>query len=786
MRDLVAFVLHSGDLGGNGRFQGPGRAIEGTRGHQRLQKNRPQGYEAEVVVSREIEREHFVLSIKGRIDGVLHRDGSLLIEEIKTVDEFWNGEAHPLHWAQAKIYGALHASAADGKIETQLTYLPLDSNEVTVFRESHSLADLQNFFTAVVEEYLGWIEDYCAWCNRRDVSIEAISFPFDRYRAGQRSLAVAVYRTIARHGRLFVEAPTGIGKTISALFPSIKALPSGAAEKIFYVTAKTIGRTVAEKALADLRGAGLRLRSITLTARDKICFNNGRPCDVKTCPFALGYYDRIKPALQDGLKSDELTRSEVERLARKHQVCPFELSLDLSVWCDAVVCDYNYVFDPTVSLKRFFSDEERQYAILIDEAHNLADRAREMFSAELSRPALADLKNAMEESLPACARILGRICGRMSALNGEAEFVEKEGAFVSKALPAKIGPLVKNFVEEAEGWLARNEPSGFREALLEGYFQALAYLRVSEWFGERYATIYEAGPGRLRLFCLDPAPPLKDILTVAGSAVFFSATLRPIDYFREVLGAEAADPYLALSSPFRSENLCVLVQANVSTRLRARESSYEAVAASIGAVARARRGNYLVYFSSYEYLNQVFERFRALFPEMDVHRQNPAMTETARSGFLDAFKEAGALLGFAVLGGIFGEGIDLVGERLIGVVVVGVGLPQICVERDLIREYREERGGRGFDYAYTFPGMNRVLQAAGRLIRTESDRGVVLLIDDRFGRPLHRRLFPEWWRPQFVATPAQISARAEEFWQSDSALTSEQRIPAVLAPAPGV
>lgn len=769
VRDLVTFVLRTGDLGGSGHFSGANRALEGTLGHQRLQKTRPSDYLPEVFVSYTHDTPELSLEIKGRIDGVHELIGSLLIEEIKTTHGPWTDPADPLHLAQARVYGWLFTRDRPySNITIQLTYLDLETGRTTEIRENTTSAELDQFFQPVLAEYLRWLQAHCQWLQARDSSIQAIPFPFQDYRPGQRALAVAVYRTLTKGGKLFAEAPTGIGKTISALFPSIKAMGEGTVEKIFYLTAKTIGRSVAEKALADLRSSGLRLRSVTLTAKDKICFNNGQPCDMQTCPFALGYYDRIKSALSAGLQQESLTRPDIEALARQHQVCPFELSLDLSLWCDAIICDYNYAFDPSASLKRFFSQEERhQYSTLVDEAHNLPDRAREMFSADLDSNELLTLKKELKFELPACARAVGKILTRLNAFPKEDGWVAREGALLSRTAPTKIDKALQTFLDEAEAWLVRNEPAAFRQALLDLYFRVLAFRRVLETYDERYVTIFQPGSGQLKLFCIDPSALLHEALERTGPSTFFSATLTPVEHFRTALGGSEKDPTLQLDSPFPRENLKVLLHDRIPTRLAARETSYQAIADSLSAFVSGRQGNYLVYFPSYEYLRQVRERFQPLHPECLVVEQTSGMSEEDRETFLGQFQAAPeqTLVAFAVMGGIFGEGIDLVGERLIGVAVVGVGLPQLCLERGLIREYHQAQGHSGFDHAYTFPGMNRVLQAAGRVIRTDTDRGVVLLIDERFSRPQYRSLFPPWWAPQRVRSPHEISTALALFWQ---------------------
>lgn len=770
MREVVEFVLRTGGLGGSGHFAGPNRALEGTRAHVKHQKSRPAGYESEVTVAREIDAGEFVVKLRGRIDGLMERDGVLLIEEIKTVSRLSEREesADPVHLGQAKLYGVLYGEERGFKeVDVQITYLELETMRAREIRERCGMDELRRFFETVVGEYVQWLREHERWMQVRDESIAKLLFPFREYRPGQRSLAVAAYRAVKTGSKLFAEAPTGIGKTISVLFPAIKAQGEQRVEKIFYTTAKTIGRTVAEKALTDLREDGLRLRSVTLTAKEKICFNDGKACDLTTCPYAVGYYDRIKAALKDALSGDVFTREAIEAIARKHLVCPFELSLDLSVWADVVICDYNYVFDPSVSLKRFFGGEKREFAVLVDEAHNLVERAREMFSAELMRDEVAGVRELIETELPASAKVLKKVQAQFAAFRNLEGTAERDGTFVNAKCPEKLAKLLKDFCKEAEGWLAQNEASSFKEALLDLYFKALGFVRTAEIYDERYVTCYEPHAQRLKLFCVDPSKLIREALKPVGSTVFFSATLNPIDYFRESLGGELTDMTMSLASPFPRENLLLMVQDRIATTLRMRAESYGAIAEGIASTARGKCGNYLVFFPSYDYMARVLEEFRKQFPEIEAVAQKSGMSEGEREGFLGMFGTGTerTLVGFAVLGGIFGEGIDLVGERLIGVVVVGIGLPQICLERDLIREYWQNTGRSGFDFAYTFPGMNRVLQAVGRLIRTETDRGVVLLIDDRFARRAQRDLFPSWWDAKMARSTSEIAAQCEVFWR---------------------
>ena len=798
VRELVEFALAQGDLGGGRDFIGRNRALAGTRGHQKLQRSRPAGYQKEVRLSHEIETAEFILRIQGRIDGLIVSAEGVLLEEIKTVQGGWDRTADPLHWAQARIYGFIYAQAnALEQVTIQLTYLDLDTGEVTEFHERSSLAKLAAFFEEATAIYLEWLRAHHHWCRQRDESIRSVAFPFPDYRPGQRELAVAAYRAIGRGGRLFLEAPTGIGKTISVLFPAIKALGEGKLERIFYLTARTVGRAVAQKALADLRQAGLRLRTLTLTAKEKICVQEGQPCDPAACPFARGYYDRSKTAMRAALAGEDITRPFLEAISREHQVCPFELSLDLSSWVDVVVCDYNYVFDPKVYLRRHFSDEPGEYAFLVDEAHNLVDRAREMFSADLDTREIQDVRRALKQAIPRCAKALSRLSAAMRKLSGSTAqppegsepsdpatelnlFPAQSRPGVSSGpirghpvqttceFPASLTPLVEDALREVENWLARNEAADFRDSLLELYYRLHSFQRTAELYDERFVTITEPGATvRVRLFCLDPSFLLRQALGRGKAAVFFSATLTPIDYYRALLGGSEEDPLLQLPSPFPPQHLAVMVHDRIRTHFRARAETLSDVVQAITALVEGRRGNYLAYFPSYQYLTAVQEQFHVEHAGVAILVQRPGMSEPEREAFLAAFaaEHGETLVGFAVMGGVFGEGIDLVGDRLIGAIIVGVGLPQLCVERDLIRDYFEEKTGAGFDYAYTFPGMNRVLQATGRVIRSETDRGVVLLIDARFREPRYCRLFPDWWLTARVRSISNIQEALRQFWE---------------------
>ncbi len=772
VRELVAFALRSGDLGAP--FVSSTRAVEGTRGHQLVQSKRPAQYQSEVSVRFVHDVAPVGLEISGRVDGMLFENGDLLVEEIKTTYGGLSAdrEDNPAHWAQAVLYGYFLAVEHDlREVQIQLTYVQLNSGALLEDRRHFTRRELTDRFETLISAFLRWMTTYHEWCERRDRSIAGLKFPFPSYRAGQEELSAAVSETIESKGRLYVQAPTGIGKTISVLYPAVTALGLKQTEKIFYLTAKTSGRAVAEKAFNDMRAAGLSIKNITLTARDRICFNavGGRPCDTQTCEYAIGYYDRINDAIEDLFQRDALTRSVIEEVARRHMVCPFELSLDLSLWSDVIICDYNYVFDPKAYLRRYFLDASGDFAFLIDEAHNLVDRGRDMYSADLHKRQALRLAEALTEDHPQLARILNRLNTYMVAQMRRCETEGDGSAWFDREPPEELTPLLQTFLEAAEPILARNRPAGYRDALLDFYFTAISFVRVLDLFDERYATYGETSGGdfKMKLFCLDPSRLIRDALKRGSSATFFSATLAPLEYFRNLLGGDRSDFTLELASPFPPENVALVVDDHIDTTYRRRQHSYEEVAESIAALSGMKRGNYMAYFPSYRYMEEVCSRFRECHPAVDVHAQSRGMTELERERFLELFDDTNddTVVGFAVLGGIFGEGIDLVGERLVGAAIVGVGLPQLCLERDLIRSYYDERETSGFTYAYAFPGMNRVMQAAGRVIRTAEDRGLILLIDRRFAQePYAEILPPHWSRRHRTGSPEEISQTVAEFW----------------------
>ena len=775
VRHLVTFVLQAGDLTSGG-FQKRDRAQAGTQGHKRVQGSRPEGYQTEVEIVYQVDGAEPPLEIRGRIDGIYAAQDPLIIEEIKTTTvalDLVGDEHNQLHWAQAQCYAYMLARQENlDEISIHLTYYQLDNRAEKTFKRHFQVDDLETFFNELITPYLVWFRKVRARQTHRDQSIQALQFPYDDYRPGQRDMAVAVYKAVRANERLYIQAPTGVGKTIAALFPTVKAVGLGLADKIFYLTAKTPGRLVAEETLDELRRAGLQFKSVTLTAKEKICFCPPVNCDPDECVFARDYFGKVKTALEEIDEYDAFNRPVIEQIARAYEICPFEFSLDLAVWVDCIVCDYNYAFDPRVYLRRFFDFSTDTYVFLVDEAHNLPDRARSMYSADLNKQAVLALRRALKPHLPELAKKLSAI-NKILLEKRKACQAEGQQALVEEVLPERLLRAVREFSQMAEDWLALNRPTEFREALLDFYFSCYNYLRTAEYFDTFYKSYFERQGKtdlKAKLFCLDPAPMLAAPLERSQSTVFFSATLLPVDYFEKLLTGSADHPKRVFRSFFPEENARLLVHNRISTKYRQRAESYGPIASAIEKICGAQVGNYLVFFPSYAYLSAVVALVRERLPEEQLLVQDRGMTEAARETFLAQFStdNSETLIGFAVMGGIFGEGIDLVGDRLIGAVVVGVGLPQMGLERDLIKGYYDQHNGRGFAYAYQYPGFNRVLQATGRVIRTETDRGIIVLIDERFTHGRYRRLFPSHWRGyQVIRSEDELEDELVRFWSGD-------------------
>jgi DNA excision repair protein ERCC-2 len=749
----VAFVHRTGGLAGSGAFRSSDRALEGGRAHRRVQGRRTGDYEAEVPVEWKAIRGSVDLTLAGRIDGLRASHSPPVVEEIKSVDRFWDGAADSLHLAQLKIYAAILAIQRDWvEVELHLTYLNLETDGETVLPFRLTRAELQEFFENTLGVWFDWLELEARWISLRNTSLEKLEFPFEGFRGGQRELARRVYRAIRDRRNLFAEAPTGLGKTIATLFPSAKALPLLGEGKIFFLTAKTPGRIAAAEALGHLRQAGARLRSLTLTAKNRICFTQDPSgCDPRVCPYAIGYHDRIRPALRELLEYETLDREAVETLARKHTLCPFELSLDASSWCDIVIGDFNHAFDPSARLQRHFAEGGGRHVILVDEAHNLVDRSRDMHSATISPENL--------EVRPGAVRARGAVKVRRALERARALLIEALGMPSSTLLPARDYHDGSVFLEIPKDLLAAcREAARSLEALLtslkpgtdlggwiESWFALNDWLRAAEAFDDTCRFLIRPQQQSATVYCADPSSRLRADLKTLRSVVFFSATLSPMDYFRDLLGGDTGDDSAVFDSPFAPDQMRLrILAADITYKNRA--ASLDAVAIAVAEHVQSVPGNHLVFCPSMAYLNDLSAKLQALLPEEVLMTQTSGMPDAERSAFLDSFQPASRRTALAVLGGIFSEGIDLPGDRLVGVTVIGSGLPRLSLERDILQAHFEEKKGSGFDYAYRFPGMQRVLQAAGRLIRTETDKGSALLVDQRFLELRHQNFFPSWWR----------------------------------------
>ncbi|MBY0165182.1 ATP-dependent DNA helicase [Cytobacillus firmus] len=749
VRPLVEYVFRSGSI--TSGFRTATSLTEGTRAHQQVQRDYGENDQKEVQLEAEIPYEDLLFVVEGRCDGLIQEDERIMIDEIKSTSGDL-GEitehTYPVHWAQAKMYAYMYAKLHEiPTMAVRLTYFQVPSGERKQFVQEWSFAQLESFVLEVLAAYAPYANLLREHGERRDRSIRELKFPFPAYREGQRKLAGAVYKSIGEGRRLFAKAPTGIGKTISTLFPSVKAIGEGLLSRIFYLTAKTITRTTAEEAMARMERQGLCMHTVTLTAKDKICFSEAEGCSQMGCAFSEGYYDRINDAILDLLSNETLiTRPVVEEYARKHTVCPFEFSLDAAYAADAVICDYNYVFDPRVSFKRMPEDVKKRSVLLIDEAHNLVDRARGMFSAELNKSAFLELQRAYKESNPGLYNTAKRVNNRFKVLR---KVSEEEERIVGSQQPEMMVELLEDFSLQAEAELMTGKSGEEADALLECYFAVQGYLRISKLYDDRFVTYAEMSGSEvfLKLFCLDPSYLLQQAGKNYRSSVFFSATLMPLGYYRDMLGAEEEDYSLSIPSPFSSEQLDVRIMP-LSTRFKDRERNSEAIVRMLSALVQEKPVNTLIFLPSYPYMQDIHEAFARMNPEARTLLQGHGMSEEEREAFLNAFQADAEdpLIGFAVMGGIFSEGIDLKGERLSSVVVIGVGLPQLSFENDIIKDYFDRTGKRGYDYAYVYPGMNKVLQAGGRLIRSEQDSGTLTLVDDRFLNRQYGMLLPEEWR----------------------------------------
>ncbi|MNZ46531.1 bifunctional ATP-dependent DNA helicase/DNA polymerase III subunit epsilon [compost metagenome] len=745
VRALCEFTAKEGDL--DLRFTPAPTAQEGIAGHATVVSRRDESYISELP----LRGEYPGLLVSGRADG--YDPLANLLEEIKTHrgDVARIPQNHRLlHWAQVKVYGWLLCQQLElEEIDLAVVYFNVITQKETEFRERFAAADLRAFFELQCSRFVAWAEQESAHRVARDQSLERLRFPYAEFRRGQRALAEAVYRAARDGHTLMAQATTGIGKTLGTLFPQLKAFAGQKLDRLFFLTAKTPGRQLALDALATLRSqeSDMPLRVLEHVARDKACEHPDKACHGDSCPLAKGFYDRLPAARQAILARRWMTQEQVREVALAHEICPYYLSQELSRWADVVVCDYNYYFDMTALLYGLTVLNDWRVTLLVDEAHNLIERGRGMYSAELDQGEFNALRKAGPASLKSA---LDRVSRHWNQLYKEQEEPYRIYPTVPDLFIAALQKVVTAITDHLT-----DHPTGNDAGLLRFYLDAMLFCRLAEAYGPHslFDVTVDSGAGwrpqaTLCLRNIVPAPFLAERFEAAHSTTLFSATLSPAHYYADLLGLPEGTTWLDVESPFRAEQLQVHALSNLSTRYQHRDASLAPISTLMARQFAERPGNYLAFFSSYAYLEQALERFRSEHPHIPVWAQSRSMSEAERLGFLGRFHADSRGIGFAVLGGAFGEGIDLPGDRLIGAFIATLGLPQVNPINEEIKQRMQAMFGNGYDYTYLFPGLQKVVQAAGRVIRTTSDSGVIYLLDDRFNQPATRRLLPGWWKPE--------------------------------------
>lgn len=774
VRELVGYVYKSGDISSDSI--GLERALEGTRIHKLLQGQMGEEYKKEYYLKHEFSYMDIDFAVEGRADGIISNEDGIIVDEIKstykspdTIDESYNLS----HIAQALCYGYFYClKESVDLIFVQLRYCNIDTEEVKIIKKEYTFDALEKFFYELIDKYLEWarlrVEHYI---SKRE-TIDEMVFPFENYRQGQRNLLVAVYQTINGRKKLFVQAPTGIGKTISVLFPSIKALNSNNNSKIYYLTAKSSTKQMAEDTILKLQERGLKLRTTILTAKEKICCNDSFNCDAELCPYAKDYYSKLNDVLLKAIKSGYMyNREYIEKIAREYTVCPFELSLELSYSSDVVVCDYNYYFDPRVAFQREDFMDNTNDILLVDEAHNLEDRTRNMYSCELIKEKFYDVYKEIKTISyldKSIAKTLKNINTEFISLKKELSQDDENKNKVLSDEPTKLLKALRAFVAKAEKWM--NDKKGYNnEKLEELYFESMFFIKLSELFDENFCYYLEKNSAsfKVKIFLINTSEILKSILKKAYSAIFFSATLTPLKYYRQILGGNTdEDKLLMLDSPFKTDKLNLLVSGNLSMKYTLRDNNIDKICEYIHTVINNKTGNYIVFFPSYAFLNKVSEVYEGLY-EDNIIKNSASLQETEQLEILEKFYDERNVVLFTVVGGVFSEGINLPYDMLIGAIVIGTGIPQISFERNLIKDFFDKKYNSGYDFAYKYPGFNKVLQSVGRVIRTEEDRGLALLIDSRLLQNTYLELFPNHWKHfKVMYNASQLNSLLDKFWTS--------------------
>ena len=778
VRKLVEFLLRNGSIvSGSALTADPEAMQEGSRLHRKIQRAQKASYQSEVPLKMTWSGEEYQLVLEGRADGIDSvaeaETGEMLklIDEIKCVykDVSHIEEAEPLHLAQAKCYAYMYAAQCHlSRVLVQLTYCNIETEEIKRIVTGYDMEELEVWFYELIDQYRLWADYYVQARKKRNQSIAALAFPFS-FRPGQKKLTAIVYQAVEQGRHVFLQAPTGVGKTMSTLYPVLKEMSKGKAEKIFYLTAKTITRTAAENALFILKKEGMILKALTMTAKEKICVQDKMECDPEHCERAKGHYDRINRALYELLHGmDRIDREKILEYSARYMVCPYELSVEAAIWADCVICDYNYIFDPHVNARGMFGSQNRKQGVyLIDEAHNLLDRAREMYSADLKREEFLLAGKYFRKKHSAIDRKIKNCLRRLANMEREPEHPEE-------GVDGLYFPFLR-LLGSLEDYLKDHPVFEEREEIVQFFFRLRHFFMVMEYKEKGY-QIYTEGNKKdftIKLFCVDPSSCLSEYLERSRAAIFFSATLLPAPYYKQLLGGSSHLDAFSIPSPFPKEHRLLAVTNDVTSRYSKRgEEEYRKIIRYLEITAAQKPGNYMVFFPSYAMLNgcAALAEESTLSLGAKLVKQESSMGEREREQFLEQFEEREktgkkSLIGFCVLGSIFSEGIDLTGSRLIGVLIVGTGLPQICKEREMIRAYFDMHDKKGYDYAYRYPGMNKVLQAAGRVIRTSADVGIIVLMDDRFLLRENQMLLPVEWDSYYEVSIHNYPAVLKSFWE---------------------
>ena len=769
VHQLVDFLLRKGDI--DNRVYNKNTMNEGSRLHASYQRRQDSDYIAEYYLIHTFKVDDFEVTLNGRADGIISRPFLTTIDEIKTSvmdnEEFYQ-EQGEWHLGQAKIYALIYALDHDlERMGVRLTYINQLNNSSLVKDFKYTKEELENYVTDLIREYLEFYKLVFSQLEKRNETSELLDFPFKKFRKGQRELAKYTFAAIKNKQNLYVEAPTGIGKTMSTLFPAVKSFSNGEVDKIFYLTAKNSGVEAAFNATKLLVEKGLRVVAIQITAKEKICACPGRGCNPDECPFAKNYYGKVRNAIIEAVTHELLLSKDViTEYAMRHQICPFEYELDLSLFSDIIICDFNYLFDPIVYMRRYFDEDNYRMVGLIDEAHNLVERGRDMYSASIDYYEFKRMKNSLKDYNH---KELKTAIRRINKLFKAYQEEKKEGYNLLDDIDNKILNALSNFQKCCSDFM-KKEHQKVTDELKDFYFSTIRFSKIADFFDENFKFfIYKDQKEiSLNIYNLDPSSLIGESLKKLEAAVLFSGTLSPLDYYVQMLGGNEDSPVLKIPSPFPKENFKLMIAPNVSTTYKNRDNTILEVVDYIKTMVDQKVGNYFVFFPSYKYLNSVLAKFDDTSYEL--HVQKSEMSESEKIKFLDNFQTNPKTthIAFAVLGGIFSEGIDLLHDRLIGAIIVGVGLPQISYERDLIRNYFNENEENGFEYAYVKPGMNRVMQAVGRVIRSEEDVGAVLLIDERYMHRQYQDLFKaEWSNYQVVLTIDDLKDELVSFYKND-------------------